>query len=93
MISDQVLNKPIMMMTGFEFLELFNIIKDHKMPVQDFTKKEFVYGLDGLASLLGCGKTKAQQVKNSGIIDEAIIQNGRKLIVDKDKALELLKTA
>jgi hypothetical protein len=90
-MNSQILDKQILMMTGREFLELFGIIKDSAPIREDYSKKELVYGLDGLAKLLDCGKTKAQQIKNSGIIDEAIIQNGKKLIIDKNKALELLK--
>lgn len=89
MIAEDTLNKPIMMMTGREFLELFNVIKEEK-EIHDFTKKELVYGLDGLAELLGCGKSKAQQVKNSGVLDKAIVQDGKKIIIDKAKALEIL---
>ena len=89
MINEEILNKPIMTMTGREFLELFGKAINTPAKVKDFSQTEF--GLDGLASLIGCKKTKAQQVKNSGILDDAIIQNGRKLIIDKNKALELLK--
>ena len=91
MISEEVLDKQIFIMTGREFLELFNIVKDKKIPPRQVPSKEYVYGLDGLAKLLNCGKSKAQQVKNSGIIDEAIIQSGKKIIIDKAKALELLR--
>ena len=91
MIKEEILNKPIMTMTGREFLELFGKAINTPAKVKDFSQTECVFGLDGLASLIGCKKTKAQQVKNSGILDDAIIQNGRKLIIDKNKALELLK--
>ena len=53
-----------------------------------------VYGLEGIQKILGnCSKSKAQMVKNSGVIDAAITQNGRKIIVDVKKAKELLKKA
>lgn len=93
MISEEILNKPIMMMTGREFLELFGKATESQANVIDFTKKEYVYGLDGLAKLLGTGRGKAQQIKNSGVLDDAITQNGRTIIIDKEKAIELLKTA
>lgn len=57
----------------------------------DATKKEYVYGIRGLADLLGCSKAHAQNLKSSGLFDDAIIQNGRKIIIDKEKALELFK--
>lgn len=91
MISEEILNKPIMMMTGKEFLELHNVVLNQEPGRLQQNNKEYVYGLDGLASILGCGKTKAQQIKNSRVLDDAIIQNGKTLIIDKEKALELLR--
>jgi hypothetical protein len=40
---------------------------------------------------LGCSKNHAGKLKSKGIFDEAIIQNGRKIIIDSEKALELFK--
>ena len=51
----------------------------------------YEYGLKGLAKILGCSVSKASKIKSSGILDEAIIQNGRKIIIDSEKALELFK--
>ena len=47
------------------------------------------YGLKGLAKILGCSVSKASEIKSSGILDEAIIQNGNIIIIDKEKALQL----
>ncbi|WP_077417969.1 DUF3853 family protein [Chryseobacterium sp. JV274] len=92
MISSEILSKPLFTMTGGEILELFNAIKIPQEPTKkDFTDKHLVYGLSGLATLLNCGKTNAQKIKNSGDIDGAIIQNGKKLIFDSNKVLELLQ--
>jgi len=41
--------------------------------------------------LLGCGRSTAQKIKNSGILNEAIIQIGNIIIIDEDKAMECLK--
>ena len=54
-------------------------------------QKKYVYGLKGLADILGCSKAHAQNVKNSGILDKAIIQNGRKIIVDAEMAITLFQ--
>ena len=54
-------------------------------------EKKYVYGLKGLASILGCSKSPAQNIKNSGILDKDIIQNGRKIIVDAEKAITLFQ--
>lgn len=91
MISEETLNKPIMMMTGREFLELFNVAKEEKPTTKTYNSEDYAYGISGLMELLGCGKTKAQQIKSSGKIDKAIIQNGKMIMIEKAKALELLK--
>lgn len=58
---------------------------------REITPPEYVYGLDGLAELLGASKSYAFKIKKSGILDEAIVQRGRKIIIDKQKALNILK--
>mgnify|MGYP002861227492 CR=1 FL=1 len=50
-----------------------------------------VYGLRGIQNLLGCSHKSAQYYKDY-IIKDAVVQNGRKIIVDADYALELFAT-
>lgn len=50
--------------------------------------KRFVYGLGGIRRLFGVSHTTAQRYKDT-IIKEAVKQNGKKIVVDADKALEL----
>ncbi|AQY21376.1 DUF3853 family protein [Riemerella anatipestifer] len=90
-IPQYILEKPLLTMTGSEVLELFSVVFEQETTTHDFTGEHLVHGLDGLAKLLGCGRTKAQQIKNSGVIDEAMVQDGRKLVFDGPKTLELLK--
>lgn len=54
-------------------------------------EKWLVYGLSGLAELLGCSKKHAHTIKESGVIDKAVSQTGRMIIVDAEKALELIQ--
>lgn len=54
-------------------------------------KKHLVYGLTGLANLLGVCKATASNIKRSGILDPAISQRGKVIVVDADLALELMK--
>lgn len=68
------------MLTVEEFLEIAKTVN---------TEKKYEYGLKGIAKMLGCSLSKASEIKSSGILDEAIIQNGNIIIVDKDKALQL----
>lgn len=49
------------------------------------------YGIKGIAELLGCSRATAQKIKDKGLIDEAIIQIGKTIVIDERKALECLK--
>lgn len=48
-----------------------------------------VYGLKGICEIFHCKNTKAQAIKNSGVIDAAISQMGRKFAINVEKALAL----
>lgn len=79
-------------MTGEEFL----FLQQHTTPeekaaavVMTDTSKKYVYGIGGIARLFGCSIPTANRIKQSGKIDKAITQIGRKIIVDADLALEL----
>ncbi|MFC4163876.1 DUF3853 family protein [Epilithonimonas zeae] len=71
---------PLWKLTVKEFLEVARNIS---------SEKKYEYGLKGLAKILGCSVSKASEVKSSGILNDAIIQNGNIIIIDKEKALEL----
>lgn len=90
-ISAALFDKQIFMMTGGELLELLGVIAEKKTITKDFTEKKYVHGIGGLATLLGCSKTTAQGIKNSGKIDAAIYQTGKTIVIDAEKALELMK--
>jgi hypothetical protein len=53
--------------------------------------RKYVYGIRGLAKLLGCSIQTANMVKKRGVLSPAISQVGRKIIIDADMALELIK--
>ena len=81
-------------MTGEELLFLAqqgSIQREGDTQDKTLAKEErhFVYGLSGLARLFGCSLPTANRIKQSGKIDRAITQVGRKIIVDADLALEL----
>lgn len=52
-------------------------------------ERKYVYGLKGLMNLLGCSKTTASRLKQSGKLDAAITQCGSLIIIDAEKALQL----
>ena len=77
--------------------ELLSAIEEKVREVQNSQQqpadrdKHFVYGLKGLAKLLGCSKTTAARLKATGDYDEAITQIGALLIIDADKVLEIAR--
>lgn len=48
-------------------------------------------GIKGIQEIFQCSKSKALGIRASGIIDDACIQNGNSFLIDKNKALELMK--
>ena len=89
---NQLLQKPIAMMTGEElcFLFLKNAATTEK-PTSPMASKGNYYGIEGIARVFGCSVPTANRIKKSGIIDKAITQIERKIVVDADLALSLAK--
>ncbi|WP_372483444.1 DUF3853 family protein [Elizabethkingia anophelis] len=71
---------PLWQISVGEFLEL-----QHKNKAD----KRYEYGLKGIAKIFGCSVSHANRIKGSGIIDDAIIQNGNIIIIETEKALQL----
>lgn len=85
--------KRIIDLTVAEFCQLLQEAREEQPPVViDTTKKKgrFVYGISGIAELLGCSVTTANRIKQSGKLAPAITQVGRLIITDAEKALELV---
>lgn len=91
----EMLNTPVCKMDGKDLVYLIKGVLSEQIeqPPSEFQKEEkhFVYGVMGIAQLFGCSKSTAARIKNSGVINDAITQVGRKIIVDADKALTLAK--
>ena len=89
-------NKLLLNTTTEEFIEALRTGLGLATTTEDsddssvMTKKHFVYGLAGLCKLLGCSTSTAARIKKSGVIDAAISQHGKIIVVDADLALELL---
>ena len=89
-----LLQKPVCYMSGEELAYLINnigILKPdthQESPAPSSTKK-LAYGIKGIAETFGCSIPTANRIKKSGVIDKAISQIGRKIVVDVDLALEL----
>lgn len=52
--------------------------------------KRYVYGLKGIQALFGVSHLTAQHYKD-GFLKPAVMQQGRKIVVDAEKAMELFK--
>ena len=94
MTINELLDKPVWQMTGEDLLFLAqhsNMSTSMELTKTSSSKEEkrYVYGLAGIARLFGCSLPTANRIKQSGKINRAITQIGRKIIVDADLALEL----
>lgn len=94
MTINELLGKPVWQMTGEELLFLaqhgiMSTSGETATASSSQKEKRYVYGLAGLAHLFGCSLPTANRIKQSGKINRAITQVGRKIIVDADLALEL----
>ena len=88
---NQLLQKPIAMMTGEELCFLITKSVESTEATPQVASKGNYYGIEGIARVFGCSVPTANRIKKSGIIDKAITQIGRKIVVDADLALSLAK--
>lgn len=84
-------DKPLFSLTVGEFLELQKNTSTDKPAEAPLNTNEFVYGYEGGAKLFNCSKPTFFRILKSGRIDSAVTQVGRKIVINKNKALELLK--
>lgn len=80
-------NTPIAMLTVGQLREALNISQSQN---NNNSEKKYVYGIGGIAKLIGCSMPTACRIKKSGKLDAAIKQIGRKIIVDAQLALDIL---
>ena len=88
---EQLLEKPICMISGQEFVLLLQ--NAAKEPAEVVPEKHYEYGIAGIAKIFGCSIPTANRIKKSGVIDAAITQVNRKITVDSELALNLAKEA
>jgi hypothetical protein len=80
---------PIWQLTVGEFIEIQEQVTKPQTVITPLEKK-YVYGITGIAELFSCSKTTANSIKQSGKIDKAIVQIGRKIAVDAELAMSLV---
>ena len=79
---------PLSFLTVGQFMELLNAGKQNKPVKVQESEKRYIYGLRGIRQLFNVSHATAQRYKDT-IIKDAVLQQGRKIIVDADKAMEL----
>jgi hypothetical protein len=91
---EELMQTPVCMMTGEQLAYLIRnvslIAKQPKADVESQKTKHLVFGIKGIADVFGCSIPTANRIKKSGVIDDAIYQVGRKIVVDADLALQLV---
>lgn len=80
---------PLALLTVGQLLEL--IQNKQPTPAEIGKGKVYVYGLRGIRQLFNVSHATAQRYKDT-IIRDAVSQQGRKIIVDKEKAMELFNS-
>ena len=86
MIYDE--NTPIAALTVADLRQLIKETSAAPLAKDASRPGNFVYGLRGIQQLFGVSHKTAQEYKD-GIIKDAVRQNGRKIVVDADLAIEL----
>lgn len=91
---EELLEKPLWQFTGKDHEYMLKHVLMESLSVDGNSQpsnKKYVQGIIGIANLFGCSKSTAQRIKNSGVINDAITQVQRKILVDADLALQLVK--
>ena len=85
------LNTPVWQLTVGELIDfIYEIIQPEKPVEPDFEHRDkYVYGVAGIAKLLGVSNPMIHEYRKQGWIEPAIKQFGRKIICDAPLALEL----
>lgn len=95
---EDLLQTPVCMMTGEQIALLLSNLQliggqTAKTGKASEAPKNYGYGIQGIADTFHCSVPTANRIKKSGIIDAAITQVGRKIVIDKDLALQLVAEA
>lgn len=86
-----ILTNNIVVMDQEQLLETIKEAINESGQSSSKNKKTYVYGMSGLASILGCSIPTANRIKSKGKLDAAISQVGRTIVIDVEKALDLIR--
>ena len=91
---ERLLKKRVIDMTGQELYSLISAAISNNTKEPGFGSiPPLVYGISGLARLLGCSDTTAWRHRKSGKFDAATSQLGDTLVFDSHKVLEIMRNS
>lgn len=80
-------DKPLLAVTVGEFSSIIRELLHERTVCSDNT----VCGLNELAGVLGCGRSKVSELKRIGVLDDAVVSDvGRQTVFDVEKARALV---
>ena len=85
-------NKPISILTTGELMEVLETVLNSRQNASntEYCPKNLIYGIKGIEKLFSVSHKTAQQYKDT-LLKPAVMQNGRKIVVDADLAMDLFK--
>lgn len=98
-VSEVLLNKTLLTMNVADLLEVLCQVAEVKEeikypPVDSYSNlPQFVTGIKVLAQILGISVSTVSRMKADGLLDDAVFQNGKTVIFDTYKVLEILRVS
>lgn len=85
-------NKPISILTTGELMEVLETVLNSRQNTgnTECCPKNLIYGIKGIEKLFSVSHKTAQKYKDT-FLKPAVMQNGRKIVVDADLAMDLFK--
>ena len=87
------MGKPISILTAGELMEILETVLQNSLNTtasKISSPENLVYGIRGIEKLFNVSHKTAQQYKDT-FLKPAVMQNGRKIVVDADLAMKLFK--
>jgi uncharacterized protein with von Willebrand factor type A (vWA) domain len=83
---------PVVMLTVGQLQEALKMNDEEKIIEIEDKSKNYVYGITGIRQLFNVSHVTAIRYKNT-ILKDAVSQQGRIIVTDVDKAMELFKNS
>lgn len=98
-VSEVLLNKTLLTMNVADLLEVLYQVTETKEEIKHpqvdsySNLPQFVTGIKALAQILGVSVSTVCRMKADGLLDDAVFQNGKTVIFDTYKVLEILRVS